>query len=115
MRVLVTGSRTWTDWRLLMAGLSLVWQPDAVLICGACPRGADDLAARCWRYWGGTVESWPAQWDKLRRSAGYRRNAAMVAAAPDVCVAFIHQHSPGASYTVARARAVGVPTFVWQR
>src|SRR4051794_30189724 len=115
MRMLVTGSRSWTDWCTLMWALSLVWEPDAVLICGACPRGADDLAARWWRYWGGRVEAWPAEWERYGRSAGVRRNAAMVAAGPDVCVAFVDHGSRGAMDTVARARAAGVPTFVWRR
>lgn len=114
MRVLVTGSRAWSDWRLLMAALSLVWEPDTVLVSGACPTGADDLAERCWRYWGGSVERWPADWGRHGRPAGFVRNEAMVASGVDVCVALIKDRSRGASHTVACARRAGVPTYVWE-
>ncbi|WP_328302124.1 SLOG family protein [Actinomycetospora sp. NBC_00405] len=57
MRVLVAGSKFWTDWQTLMAALSLVREPD-VLVTGACSEGAEDLAVRCWRHWGGRVQRW---------------------------------------------------------
>ena len=50
------GSRLWSDWRTIMDALSLVWEPDTVLVTGGCPEGAEDLAAHGWRHWGGQVE-----------------------------------------------------------
>src|SRR5262245_12281352 len=95
-RVLVTGSRTWTDTSAIREGLARAWgRGDAVLVSGACPRGADRLAEQCWTAWGGQVERWPADWARHGRSAGFRRNAAMVetlsAQAGDTCVAFIRE------------------------
>jgi len=55
-RVLVTGSRTWTDTALIRTALAAIWHPRTVLITGACPRGADHLTEQCWSHWGGTVE-----------------------------------------------------------
>jgi hypothetical protein len=113
-RVLITGSRTWTDTTVLRAALAQMWHPDTILVSGACPRGADHLAEQCWTRWDGTVEQWPADWHHHGRSAGFRRNLAMVAAGADVCLAFIHAHSPGASHCAAAARRAGIPTTVHQ-
>ena len=43
-RVLITGSRTWTDTTTIRSALASVWgHGDAVLVSGGCPRGADHL------------------------------------------------------------------------
>ena len=78
-RVLVTGSRTWTDEAAIAAALRQHWDGAAVLVSGACPRGADAIAERLWTAWGGQVERHPADWAS-GRDAGMRRNAAMVTA-----------------------------------
>jgi len=110
-RVLVTGSRTWTDTGTIRDALASVWGDGAaVLVSGACPRGADRLAEQLWTRWGGRVERHPADWDRHGRGAGYRRNTAMVAAGASVCLAFVRAGSPGASHTAALAKAAGIPT-----
>lgn len=64
MQVLVAGSTFWTGGQTLMAALSLVWEPDAVLITGECPEGAEGLAACCWQRWGRRAERWTFGWDQ---------------------------------------------------
>ena len=115
-RVLVTGSRTWADTAAIRDALAAVWgDGTGVLVSGACPTGADQLAEQCWTQWGGRVERHPAAWDRHGRGAGFRRNAAMVAAGADVCVAFIRNGSRGASHTAQLAEAAGITTRLHER
>jgi len=107
-RVLVTGSRTWTDETTLAAALRECWTPGAVLVTGACPNGADAIAERLWTGWGGPIERHPADWPS-GRAAGLARNAAMAAAGADICLAFIRDASPGASHAARLASLARIP------
>ncbi|MGH3525755.1 MAG: hypothetical protein ACRDQ6_00390 [Pseudonocardiaceae bacterium] len=78
-------------------------------------RGADQLADEVARGWGWTPEPHPADWARYGRSAGYRRNAAMVTLGADVCLAFILDGSRGASHTAQLAHTAGIPTRRYQR
>jgi hypothetical protein len=109
-RVVVTGSRTWTDTTVIRTALTAVWDPDTVLVSGACPNGADALCEQCWRRWGGAVERHPPDWGRLGRAAGFLRNRHLIGLGADLCLAFIRSHSPGASHTAALAEKAGIPT-----
>jgi len=77
-QVLVTGSLTWTDTEAIRRALAEQWGVGtAVLVSGACSRGADRLAEQCWTRWGGRAERHPANWCTYGRAAGFRRNAAI--------------------------------------
>lgn len=115
-RVLITASRTWTHARVIRDALAEVWgDGQAVLVSGACPQGGDAICEMFWRRWGGRIERHPADWTTHGRPAGFRRNAAMVAAGADICLAFIHAGSPGATHTAALAEAAGIPTHRYQQ
>lgn len=112
-RVLVTGSRTWTDVIVIQRALEWAWEPGAVLVTGACPRGADKLAEVIWEASGGLLELYPADWNRYGKPAGMIRNLEMIESDPDVCLAFIRDGSPGATGCARLAESAGVPTFRW--
>lgn len=93
-RVLVTGSRDWTDREVLMARLdesldaALRAGMPMVLVHGACPKGADNLADQWARLRDVTTEPHPADWSK-GHGAGYARNKEMVDLGADICLAFM--------------------------
>ena len=107
-RVLVTGSRTWTAEAVIAAALREHWSDGTVLVSGACPHGADAITERLWASWGGQIERHPADW-ATGRAAGMERNAVMVTAGADVCLAFIRDGSPGATHTARLADLAGIP------
>lgn len=120
-RLLITGSRTWIDRQVIKNALRGWWDttgrdPEAVLVSGACPKGADRICEEIWEHNGLTVERHPAKWRKPDGSkdmgAGYTRNAAMVDTGPDHLIAFIMDGSKGATHTLNYARKKGIPVTV---
>lgn len=120
-RVLVTGSRHWTDAATVRAALTTAWRRHGrpiTVVHGACPTGADHIAdtwATEHHLAGITVERWPADWNRHGRAAGPLRNRAMLDStrhrdgAPITEVhAFPLGNSPGTRGTMAAARARGL-------
>jgi hypothetical protein len=122
----VTGSRGWVDEDAIRGAfaqvISLHGPENVTVVHGACPHGADALADEIAAGWTGlTIERHPADWDRHGRAAGFRRNAEMVDAGADVCLAFIgpcskrgcpdpQPHgSHGASHTADLAEKAGIP------
>jgi len=112
-RLLITGSRDWPDAGVIAGVLAGHYRDGAVLVSGACPRGADALAEEYWGLLGGKVERHPADWTRYGKRAGLRRNAEMVNAGATLCVAFIKDGSPGASHCAGLARAAGIPMEIY--
>lgn len=113
-RILVTGSRTWTDRDAVLTALSEAWDhlgqsPDTVLVHGACPTGADTIADELWKILGYAVEPHPADWSRYGRAAGPKRNQEMVDAGADVCLAFLVPGSRGTADCARRAEKAGIP------
>lgn len=128
VRFLLTISREWQAWtflRLTLRDLSL-WAPGATMVHGDAPRG-DRQAAAIWRdEFGGLDDPWPAGWEQCAADcrhaprfnragkaycpvAGFRRNAAMVNEGRCAfALAFIHEHSRGATDCAKRAKAAGL-------
>jgi hypothetical protein len=122
-RILVTGSRDWTDLSALTFALGWTYghlqarglgPAGAVLVHGACPTGADAMADAVWTGQNMPVERHPADWDTHLRRAGFIRNAEMVALGADVCLAFIRNGSNGATMTARLAEAAGIRTIIFR-
>ena len=112
-RLLITGSRDWEDEeavRFEIAGMTML-HPGLVVVHGACPTGADAMAAKTCRDIGIRQEPHPARWrvtGKLDRSAGFRRNAEMVALGAGTCIAFIRNASRGATHCADLAEKAAI-------
>lgn len=113
MRILVCGSRDWTDQTPIYRELSQ-YPPGTVVIHGAC-RGADQLAGHVARMLSFEVLEFPADWS-LGKKAGPMRNERMLREGkPDVVLAF-HPNvewSHGTADMLRRAVRKGVPNVVF--
>lgn len=114
MRILVTGSRDWDNDAQVALQLRIAcakYDPRAITIVhGACPRGADAIADEYARRWRLAVERHHADWDRHGKRAGFVRNAEMVKAGADLCLAFIRDSSRGATHCADLAENAGIPT-----
>lgn len=125
LRILVTGSRDWSDEQAVRDALrgaaSGIASQDVTVVHGHCPTGADAHADMAARIFGMHVERHPADWSQGRK-AGPERNAAMVALGADLCLAFIgdctsprcsrtdRHPSHGATGCADLAERAGIPT-----
>jgi hypothetical protein len=76
MKVLVCGSRHWTDEAMIRADLEKL-PAGTILIEGAAP-GADQISGRIGKELGFEVRPYPASWRRLGRKAGPVRNQQML-------------------------------------
>jgi hypothetical protein len=109
MRILVTGSRSWTDEEMirnLLAAADRKEGPHTLVHGGA--RGADTVAGEIAQELGWTVEVHKADWERDGRAAGILRNHKMVNLGADLCLAFIKDNSKGASHCARLARLAGI-------
>jgi YspA, cpYpsA-related SLOG family len=115
-RLLVTGSRTWDETAVIEHALAVILarHPEGVLLVhGACPHGADSIAAAyAARTPGYRIEAHPADWRRHGRAAGQLRNAEMVTLGADGCAAFLRGVSPGTTATIRLAQAARIPVWV---
>jgi YspA, cpYpsA-related SLOG family len=114
LRVLITGSRDWTDEQQVRDDLELLLMlADLTVVHGACPTGADAHAhAWCQQYPDVAEEQHPADWAMYGRAAGPCRNVVMVGTGADLCLAYIRNNSRGAHGTARTARTAGIPVYV---
>lgn len=115
-RVLVTGSRVWSDeesLRRAMADIEIEEGKPTTLIHGGAG-GLDAMADKVGGEFGWYIESYPADWQEHGKFAGPIRNEDMVASGPDVCLAFplVLDSWSGTMQCMFTADRAGVPVFV---
>lgn len=112
MRILVCGSRTWTDLnqiRTVLQGAPY----GSTIVHGDCKQGADAMADTCGMMISGLhLERHPADWKTHGKSAGPLRNKEMVASKPDLVLAFWDGVSRGTGNTIALARKAKIPVHI---
>lgn len=115
LRILVTGSRDWTDQDAIATALAetaaKLLPTDryrAVTLVHGAARGADSIAAEVAEFLGWGVAPYPAAWATFGKSAGHRRNAVMVASGADICLAFPLGESRGTRGCMRLAEKAGI-------
>lgn len=115
-RVLVCGSRSWTDRNAIRERLlklrdrDPIWD-DPTIIHGDA-RGADKVAADVAARLGFDLEAYPANWMRYGKAAGPMRNIRMLDSGVDLVLAFQLDGSRGTQHTIDEARRRGIPVEV---
>lgn len=113
MKIMVSGSRTWTDETMMLDAFvtHVPWNlRGSVTLFHGDAAGADRMADRLWRtYRIGPVVPIPANW-ALGRRAGPIRNGLLVAQMPDKAL-FFNLGTPGTTDALRQAREAGIVTF----
>ena len=121
MRILVTGSRKWTDEAVIHAALDAeydAWLPtrrewEQFTVMHGKAAGADTIAMRwTWNKPYAIEDGYDAHWDLLGAHAGHERNARMLAGGPDKVLAF-PLGGPGTANCIKLARQAKIPVQVF--
>jgi YspA, cpYpsA-related SLOG family len=106
-RILVTGSRTWTDQSGLRLALfrEIIADDGRTVVVHGAARGADTMADRYARMTGCQPEPYPAEDFPSPRD----RNQHMVDLGADVCLAFATSWASGTGMCARMARRAGIP------
>lgn len=125
MRVIVCGSRKWTDREAIASRLAEL--PSTAIVVHGGAGGADSIAGQEAEKLGFLVEPHRAKWAEHDREgltavpcncgpksnhcprAGHRRNEQMAELGADLCIAFWDGFSRGTADMVDRAEAHGIP------
>jgi hypothetical protein len=110
-RVIVCGSRNWRSHRVIHERL-LRLGPLTTIVHGACPDGADSIAAAIAQAIGFDLDPHPADWQSNGRSAGPIRNREMAEAGADLCIAFWDGRSVGTAHMIEEAVKHGIPVEI---
>lgn len=109
-RVIIAGGRDFSDYEMLLAQMDKLlvrYKPQEIqIVCGEA-RGADTLGKRYAQERGIQVTSFPADWERYGKRAGYLRNAEMAENA-DALVAFWDGKSRGTANMIELARQRGL-------
>jgi len=103
MKVIIAGSRKFTDYKMLRRCIAQIINKEGIEITevvSGTARGADQLGERWAQENGIPVKRFPADWDKYGIAAGHIRNAAM-SEYGDFLIAFWHPTSRGTTNMVA--------------
>lgn len=110
-RILICGSREWTNFDKIKKILLEYPQSDETTIIHGNCKGADKISGYLAKQLNMTIEVYPADWKKYGRAAGPIRNQQMLDnGKPDICYAFHDciEKSKGTKDMVNRCKADGL-------
>ena len=110
MKLIIAGSRTFTDYQLLCQTLAPERHRITEVLHGGA-RGADQLGFRWALKHHIRSRCFAADWERLGRSAGRRRNHQM-AQAGDLLIAFWDGRSPSTRHIISCMQQLGKPVVV---
>lgn len=111
-KVIVAGSREFTDYALLERELDIITSSGyEIEIVSGTAKGADKLGEKYALDNEIALKRMPADWDTYGKRAGYLRNEQMANYA-DACIVFWDGRSPGTKHMIDIAKRVGIPTKV---
>lgn len=114
-KVIIAGSRGFSNYKLLREQCNKYLREKRntsnIIIVSGHARGADTLGERYAQDEGFALEVYPAQWKKLGKQAGYRRNEQMAEVA-DALIAFWDGESKGTKHMIDIMNNKGLPTKV---
>lgn len=109
MKVIVAGSRSINDYRLVERAIADSGFEITEIVSG-CAKGVDTLAIRYAETNQIPLTKMYADWDRFKKAAGYRRNADMAAYA-DALIAIWDGESKGTVHMVNLAKERGLKVF----
>lgn len=112
MKILVTGSRDWTDRKTLQDALREYNAADNILIEGGA-KGADRIAREFAEDCVWSIMTVLAQWEKYGKSAGPTRNREMLDMQPDIVLAFPTKDSKGTIDCINQAIWRQIPVEIY--
>jgi hypothetical protein len=102
-KVIIAGSRGFSNYKLLREQCNKFLREkrktNNIIIVSGHARGADTLGEKYAQDEGFALEIYPAQWKKLGKQAGYRRNEQMAEVA-DALIAFWDGSSKGTKHMI---------------
>lgn len=98
MKVIIAGSRNFNNYDFLQTKINELKLNITEIICGEA-RGADSLGKQYGINHNIPIKSFPAEWDKYGKSAGYIRNKEMAKYA-DYLIAFWDGQSRGTNHMI---------------
>jgi predicted Rossmann fold nucleotide-binding protein DprA/Smf involved in DNA uptake len=113
MKTIIAGSRSVEDSGIVAEVMARAASHGIVpteIVSGAA-WGVDTLGEAWAEAKGLPVKRFPAEWDRLGKSAGYRRNEAMATYA-DTCVIIWDGVSKGSKHMASYAKAQGLKVFL---
>jgi len=116
MIILITGSRDWTNKKVIMRELTALLTDERHIFIHGNARGADKIGAECALELGMDVRAFSAEWDKYGLKAGPIRNRQMLDEKPDLVLAFHDDilSSKGTKDCYFEAKARGIKTYLFR-